>query len=180
MAKQKPGKYDHVVGGLAPLPPQDAGKQAKVDEMKALLKAEGTTDALAVAKFYVRVRAEKARLERELKAIEVRIEAATQMLILSQDQGEEVWGKYGVRSNALRLEDGTTIRVEHQVYGQVKDKEAFRLWCIKNGYEQLLQLWPTLMSALVKERAAAGEPYPDGCEAFRKDAVKLVGAKEDE
>ena len=72
----------------------------------------------------------KEGIEALLAACNLHIEAATQLLVASQDRGDEEWGKYGVKPNALRLENGDTIRVHSEPYGQVKDKEAFRLWCI--------------------------------------------------
>lgn len=106
----------------------------------------------------------------------LRIEAATQLLVASQDRGDEPWGKFGVKDNAIRLENGDTIRVHAEPYGQVKDKEAFRLWCIKNGYETQLQLWPATMNAIAKERRLNGDPDPDGVEVFRKEQVKFIPA----
>jgi len=151
----------------------------------------------------------KEGIEELLAACNLRIEAATQLLVASQDRGDEEWGKYGVKPNALRLENGDTIRVHSEPYGQVKDKEAFRLWCIApadvcrtceeregapwhsdipsddpqvhrfnpgGGMERQLQLWPATMNAIAKERAATGDPYPDGVEVFRKEQVKFIAA----
>ena len=42
------------------------------------------------------------------------------------------------------------------------------------GYENQLQLWPSRMNAIVKERLLHGEPNPDGCEAYVSTKVVLV------
>lgn len=110
------------------------------------------------------------------KRCNLRIEACTQLLVESQERGDAPWGAYGVKDNAMRMESGDTVRVNSEPYGQVKDKEAFRLWCIANGYENQLQLWPATMNAIAKERCAAGERNPDGVETFRKDVVKFIPA----
>ena len=192
----KPGKYDHIIDDLKPAPPQDAPYQQRVDEAKKMFAehAEGcpfpysfdgcnctpTFDALKLADSYIGLRRQKDRLEADEKALNLRIEACTQLLVASQDRGEEAWGKYGVKDNALRLENGATIRVHSEPYGQVKDKEAFRLWCIANGYERQLQLWPSTMNALAKERRVNGDPDPDGVEVFRKEQVKYIAAGKEE
>ena len=205
MAKPRPGKYDHVIGDLQPAPPADLPFQARVDEVKLTLDPLDTVDVATeyimlrkgscrvVDKMFEALRKDlqmtpeeetklivdclgKDGIERLEKACNLRLEAATQLLAKRQDEGIGPWGAYGVKDNALRLEDGSTIRVSSEPYGQVKDKEAFRLWCIANGYERQLQLWPTSMNAIVKERCANGDPYPDGTEAFRKDVVKFIKA----
>ena len=158
MAKPRPGKYDAVIGDLQPAPPADPPYQARVDEAKKAFEGVDVL-ALAkeyvrlrkggprvVDKMFEALKADlqmteeeeltllvdclgKDGIERLEKACNLRLEAATQLLAKSQDEGEEPWGKYGVKPNALRLEDGGTIRVQSEPYGQVKDKEAFRLWC---------------------------------------------------
>ena len=202
----KRGKYEDCIDRLAPLAPEPT-YQAKVDEAKQKFAGLGATQLVDE---YVMLRKDKEQLEAEVKAFNLRIEAVTQLLVLSQDKGEEAWGRYGVKPNALRMENGDTVRIKSEPYGQVKDKEAFRLWCIApaeicrtcggkaldeyhsddpdgsnekvhrfnpgGGLENQLQLWPSSMNAIVKERAAAGEAYPDGCEAFRKDTLVFVPA----
>jgi hypothetical protein len=41
------------------------------------------------------------------------------------------------------------------------------------GMERQLQLWPSTMNAITKERLLGGEPPPDGVEAFAKTMVRL-------
>lgn len=171
----KTSKYDLVLPGLPVLQPADSAWQAKVQQFKDEVSDR---KAMSLATSYVALRAAKEEINKQLSDINLKIEAYEQLLDTSQSTKAEGWGKYGVKDNALRLPDGTTIRVEKQPYGQVKDKEAFRQWCIANGYENQLQLWPSVMNALVKERLLAGEPEPDGCEAFGKTTVKLVKAGE--
>ncbi len=83
------------------------------------------------------------------------------------DQMEEE----GVTS--LRLESGAGVSMYSEPYGQVVDKEKFRLWCVANGYEGSLQLWPSTMNAITKERTLAGDAPPDGVEVTAKMMVRL-------
>lgn len=164
-------KYAAVLPDLPRLPAADAPYQERVNQHKMTLN---TLDAIKLAELYTEHRREKDRLDDEVKALNLKIEAVTQMLVRSQSDGEEAWGQYGVKDNAIRLPNGDTVRVKSEPYGQVKDKEAFRLWCIANGYERQLQLWPATMNALAKERRLSGEPDPDGVEVFRKDSLVFV------
>ena len=74
---------------------------------------------------------------------------------------------------SLRLESGASVGTSSEPYGKVVDKEAFRLWCIAEGYESQLQLWPSTMNAIAKERTLAGEAPPDGVEVYAKTTVRL-------
>ena len=172
------GKYAGVVGHLTKLPPEDANFQARVQREKEEAYAGFSVADLASA--YLDLRAEKERIKADESRVNLSIAAVTQLLIDAQEAGVGDWGKYGVKDNALRLASGDTIRVHTEPYGKVLDKEAFRQWCIANGYENQLQLWPTRMNAIVKERLLNGEPEPDGTAAYSYSYIKLVGAKEDE
>jgi hypothetical protein len=170
MSKDKGGKYAAVLPGL-PKFVEESSYQEKVNQVKQTIT---NRDAVALAQEYVEVREVKASLEEDLYLANMKIAALEQLLDDSQERQAAGWGDYGVKDNALRLPSGATIRVHREPYGQVKDKEAFRLWCIANGYERQLQLWPATMNALVKERLLVGEAEPDGCEAFAKTKVVLV------
>ena len=185
MAKTKPGKYDAVLQGLQKLPPQDLSRQEKIDKIKeeavADILQQTRLDALTnpslLADRYIFLRSQEDDLLEELSKITIQLDAFEQLLADSQEVNVGGWGEYGVNDKALRLPDGTTVRVDREPYGQVKDKEAFRLWCIKNGYETQLQLWPSRMNAIVKERLLVGQPEPDGCESFSKFKIVLTKAK---
>lgn len=168
MAKRRPGTYDAILPDLKPRPIEDPGWQAKVDNEKARITTEdsGPNNAPLLVQHYALARAEKELKAAELAIINVRVAALEQLLTESQDHGDEGWGQYGVADNALRLPDGSTVRIQKEPYGKVVDKEAFRLWCIENGYGDQLMLWPSTTNLVVKERLLAGEPEPAGIEAF--------------
>lgn len=168
MAKSK---YAKVLPGLARLQTTTEPYQQRVNTLKQALAGEPITD---IAALYAELRQEEKALETQVKELNLRIEAVTQLLVTSQDSGDEAWGQYGASPNSLRLPSGDTIRVQSEPYGHVVDKEAFRQWCIANGYESQLQLWPTTMNAVTKERLLAGEELPTGVEVFRRDSLRYV------
>lgn len=176
MAKAR-GKYADVIVGLKPRPADDLTWQAKVDAEKQDTYAGFSTSDLASE--YIDMRALKARIEGELSRVNLSLEAVSQMLISTQEEGEGDWGRYGVKDNALRLSSGETLRVQTEPYAKVVDKEAFRQWCVDHGYERQLQLWPTTMNAIVKERLLAGENEPAGTEAYSYSKIVFNAAKEE-
>jgi hypothetical protein len=169
------GKYADVVPDLPRLAPESVPYQERVDEVKKELE---TLNTISLAERYTELRREKDRIKELESLVNLHLEAVTQMLVASQDAGDAGWGQYGVGKNALRLASGDTIRVKSEPYGKVLDKEAFRQWCVANGYERQLQLWPTTTNAITKERLLAGENLPDGIEVFRKDSLVFTAAGE--
>lgn len=171
MPRATESKYAAVLPGLTKLPPEDTGWQAKVNLVKASITRR---EAEFLAVKYVERRQLKEEIDARLSEVNAEIAALEQLLAESQEQRAEGWGRYGVKDNALRLADGSTIRVQQEPTGKVVDKEAFRQWCVANGYETKLQLWPSVMNAIVKERLLSGEPEPDGTEAYSYTKVVFV------
>lgn len=171
---QKAGKYDAVLPNLRKFQ-EESTYQQKIDEVKRTIPAK---NAIELADLYIQARRLKDALTEQTYLVQLKLTALEQLLDDSQERQAAGWGDYGVKENALRLASGATIRVHREPYGTVKDKEAFRLWCISNGYERQLQLWPSTMNAIVKERLLAGEAEPDGCESWSK--LKVVYVKGDE
>lgn len=185
------GKYAHIITDLKPLPVADPSYQEKVDAAK---RAITNRDPFRLAARYAALRrgtgpeltkeesdALVARLGKEgIKALaskcELLVKAHEQLLDASQAAKEPGWGTFGVKENAIRLPSGETIRIQKEPYGKVVDAEAFRLWCIANGYETKLHLAYMTMNAIVKERLLAGEAEPDGTEAFSYTEVQYVKA----
>lgn len=187
------GKYARIIPNLQPLPPEDPSFQAKIEEVK---KTVTDRDAYSLAESYaifrkgsgpeltkdeitkLLVRLGKDGIQALASRCEVYVRAYEQLLDDSQSQQADGWGKYGVKDNALRLPGGETIRIEKEPSGKVVDKEAFRLWCIENGYERQLQLHYQTMNTIIKERLLAGEAEPDGTEAYAYTKVKYVKASQ--
>lgn len=155
------GKYAHLEGKLPRTLNTDAKHQEKVDALKASLVVERSPASLAQA--YASLRREKDELSEQLSELQVRVDAVAQLLA-------EAYENEGVAS--LKLGDGSSVSVQLEPSAKVEDKEAFRLWCIANGLERSLQLWPSTTNALVKERLLEGAPEPDGVTAVM--ITKLV------
>jgi hypothetical protein len=165
------GIYSEIVAKLPTLPPEDPSYQEKLDELKRTLRAEATQTPESLAKEYSIARAAKDELSEDLYVINQRIAALEQMLTESQDSDEPGWGRYGAKPNALRLASGAVVRIDHEPYPKVEDKEAFRLWCLANGLEKSLQLWPASTAAITKERLLAGQSEPTGVVAYARAKV---------
>jgi hypothetical protein len=74
---------------------------------------------------------------------------------------------------SLRLESGASVSTYVEPYCKVVDREAFRTWCVYNGYEPQMQLLWMTTNAIAKERTLAGEAPPDGVEVTAKTMVRL-------
>jgi hypothetical protein len=174
------GKYDDVLPKLKPAPLEGEGlkRQEKIDAVKKALKTNEAGEALILlpdqlASIYAGERAKLAELKAAESVIQLKIDALEQLIVDSWDKEEDGWGAYGASPNVIRLRDGSSVLVEPQPEGKVEDKEKFRLWCIANGLEKQLQLWPSTMNAIAKERCLAGEPQPDGVSVYLRTTVKL-------
>ena len=169
-----PGKYDAVMSKLQRFQPEDKSYQAKVDEAKKKITIR---DAIYMATQYALLRIQKEQIEESLGKVQLQLDAHAQLLDDSMRMNAKGWGTYGANENAIRLETGDVIRIEDQPTARVIDKEVYRQWCIKNGYENKLQLHTKTTESIVKERLAAGEAVPDGTEAGVWSKVVFTKAK---
>lgn len=165
------GKYSDVVKKLEKLPTDDSKDyQAKVQEMRGKIAAKfrekypnRPLDAAAVVELYDAIRDVKEAHEELEKAINLELRALEQML-------EERYEDMGV--DKLRLESGVNVALEREPAAQVKDRDAFREWCVREGYANELQLPHQTMNKITKERLTNGEEPPPGVAAFYR--VKFV------
>lgn len=137
---------------------------------KLLNFAGGKIFAAVFARGYRETRAIKEALQEQLKVIELTLEAYTQLTI---DQFE-VEG-----TTSLKMDDGSSVRVQEEPYAGVENKEVFRLWCIENDLGSQLQLWPSTTATLTKERLLAGLPEPDGVKAYLKSKIVFSKGKDE-
>lgn len=150
---------------------EEAAFRLDVVNQHLLHFAGGKNYATIFARGYRETRAVKEALQEQLKAIELTLEAYSQLAI---DQFE-VEG-----TTSLKLDDGSTVRVQGVPYAGVEDKQKFRLWCIGNDLEDQLTLNPAKTAALTKERLLQGLPEPDGVRAFMKDTIVFKGGSGDD
>lgn len=195
MAK-KPGKYDAVIGDLEPVPVDDQRYQEKVNEYKDIIKAKAVHTAESLAQEYRELRngtgnpidADFTNTLIELlgddgisdlaKECNKRMAAYEQLLAESHDHDEPGWGMYGASDHTVKLPDGASVSIQREPTGKVVDKEAFRQWCIANGLETSLQLWPSTANSIVKDRCVNGMPAPDGIKVFALTKTVLRKAPE--
>jgi hypothetical protein len=164
-------KYADVIKDLPMLPPDDLSYQAKIDEIKAQIKSENVHVPESLAREYQVVRTAKEDLAEQLSLIQMRLTAVEQLLIEAYDEDDPGFGLYGAAPNTIKMKNGASIAIQMEPTGKVEDKETFRRWCIENGLENSLQLWPTTMVAITKERLLNGLAAPDGVKAFTRPKI---------
>ena len=232
----RPTKYQHVVGNLPKLNTIEPERRDLVNAVKTEIRTPSSPDEqadfnrsaqlhsslkqmdasvntlLAIGK---RLAADKAHAAgfaagyADVRVIKDAIDswASSAQLLVDAYEGLmlEAYEAEGVSS--IRLESGASVSTTSEPYGQVVDKEAFRLWCMApadacmacgereeapchgdpigvdpnvhqyhpgGGFERQLQLWPSSMNTLAKERTLAGEAPPDGVEVFAKTIVRRL------
>ena len=164
------GKYAHVIAKLPRFLGTEPDYQTKVDAVKeAMKKEEGYKQwGSHLARQYASIRAEAEAAKAVLSEINLRLEAIEQLL------GDQLENE-GVTS--IRLDSGDLVISMQEPVGRVTDKEAFRQWCVANGFEKHLQLWPSTMVSVLKERLLVGEPAMTGVEAGWRRTFRLNRAK---
>lgn len=159
------GKYSGKLDGL-PGVPVDNNYQFQVDQLKKPWIGKPVQD---IAWWYRQLRAQKMAMEQAEKDINAQLEAARQLLVVGYEDS-------GITS--LKLKDGASIAVESEPYAQVEDKEAYRRWCVENGYEAEMSLaWQTT-NAIVKETLLAGRPFPPGVKCYVREKMVLRGGSQ--
>jgi hypothetical protein len=164
------GKWTKFVGVVPKLKPEasyqdkvEVVKRAVVDVCRERTGMPPTSGMLTQA--YAALRRQEEELEEKLKEVNLSKTAYEQLL-------DEQFEAEGITST--KLTDGTSVRTQPEPYAVVKDRDAFRRWCIANGYENSLQLpWQTA-NAILKERLEGGEEMPTGLDAFIKTKVVLT------
>lgn len=153
------GKYSGL--DLPRIVSTEPSRQDKVDTKKldilAKLPLTQQESASTFATIYAAVRRQKNELKNQLAALEIEVEASKQLLV-------EQYEAYDIES--LKLSNGDTVRIQIEPYLVVEVPAKFRNWCVKNGYEQQLQLPWSTANSLVKGLLLKGRPEPDGTRAY--------------
>lgn len=158
------GKYSHLKLPKFVEPDVD-NHRLRVNEAKDKIHNRKSTE---LSRRYTGIRIEKKRAQDILSCVQVQLDACSELLV---DQFEAD----GITS--LKLEDGSSVRVDVKPYPVTKDREVFRQWCIDDGLQKEMHLaWPT-MSSLMCNMLLAGEDIPPGLEAFMKDKIVFTKAK---
>lgn len=176
------GKYSKVIDKLPRIFDVEPKYQEKVEVVKrTLLTEQGNgvfAPATTLASLYeefrgtdesaslmteseteeILLRFGKEGLEFLLSEINLRIEAVTQLMV-AQFEVEGV--------SSIKMERHS-VSVQYEPYPKIEDKAAFRKWCVENGLEDSLQLHPSSMASITKERLLEGLNEPDGVKAYQK------------
>jgi hypothetical protein len=161
------------------LPLEDSPqRQEQIDRLKETTYKD--LDAVRLAAHYSVIRRERDELRAQESLLQLELDTLTQMLIESEDAGTDpAWGAYGANDNAIRLENGAGLRINKEPASKVVDPDAFRQWCIDNGYERKLQLHAGTREAIVAERLLEGMPAPKGVEVGSWSKLTFTPAKEE-
>lgn len=179
------GKYSGVVDKLPRLASEEPAYQEKINALKEVISSEPDFQrhASALARMYIDTRTglapeslnQEAReslivalgkegLQELLSECQMRLTAIEQMLV-EQYEVED--------TTSLRLDTGASVAVQLEPYAQVRDRETYRLWCIKEGFAPIMTVpWQTTNTE-TKRRLLAGEPPPPGVEAYAHPKIVL-------
>lgn len=156
MAKKK--QYD----GLPPF--QEEGTyQEKINESKSTMIGLDTAD---VARVFVKTRNEKKALEAEISALNVVLEACSQLLV-AQLEGQDV--------QKLTLTTGETVFLQSEPYPSVESKDQLRTWVLEQNMEEILSVHYQTLVGMVKDRLSNGEEPPPGVSVFLKTKARCRG-----
>lgn len=144
-----------------------------VKDLTILLKlaAPGNARASEYAKVYSAIRRIKNQFSTWESNFNLLLEAYTALMV---EQFEEE----GVTS--LRLSNGGLVSTHEEPYASVKDKEAFRLWCLKQGMERDMHLHPSKMQSLTREMLLEGAEEAPGITVWAKTKVRLSQGDEND
>lgn len=165
------GKYASVIDGLPRMlgaPGAEPTYQERVEARKRELLDGGLPrQAAALAREYALLREERERLEAEASALNLRLEAVSQLMA---DQFE------AEGTAALTLDGGRRVSVYLEPYAQVTDREAFRRWCMEDPdlVRAMALPWQTT-NAMTKAMLLRGDPEPPGVTCFAKTKIRLGG-----
>jgi len=185
MARKAAGKYDGVMHKLTRLASteapafQDKVEQAKIVMREALKLAEVERPAVTLAKQYRELRAQLAEIKAQQSAINIQVEACTQLLLDSQEQLQEGWGEYGAAQNMMRLVTGDTLRTHAEPFTVTEDKDVLRDYFMSSELKRLLAPpWATVNS-LNKDRLLNGDPEIPGTKLYLKPSIVFTAFKPD-
>lgn len=166
------GKYTHLKGQMTKLSSepeyQDRVNNKRIEIKAELIKEFYPVSPLTCGRVLLKARLEKDRLEQEVKAQNLIIEAMNQELVELMEASD---------FNKVTLTDEVTLAIKDDVYCVVKDKQAFHTWISETDQEDLLTVNYQTMSALAKKRLLDGEALPPGIDTYFKQSITVYGGK---
>ncbi len=148
--------------------PADGDYQTKVNAVKELPEMKNK-DHAQLAERLKSLRQSKKDLEASLYAVNLNIEATSQLLL----EWMEAAGL-----TKIELASGGLIFIQDEPYCRVSDMDELRRWIKANRLGNLLTIhWQTLNS-MTKDALIAGEKIPGGVDLFMRSSLKVRGGKE--
>lgn len=156
----KRGKYGAYVDKFPRLGEEDPKRADVIRERKDELRnsIEPAT-AANLAALVDTIRLKKDSIKEVLSQVQLDLDAATQLMIAKFEEDD---------IQSIRLNSGRSVSIEYELTAKVEDREAFRLWCIENGLERELRLWPSTTDSLVKNMIVEGKKEPPGTKVFSR------------
>jgi len=160
-------RFPNLNKQLAELPKYtdgDASHAERVGMARDRLVANGDRMTPAsLARLYRELRDTKDIINGELAAIEVELDAVSQLMT----QHFESEGLTQVKT------DRELISVYVEPYSSVEDPEALRQWCVNEGLERRMSLAWSTVNSITKQRLEDGLPAPDGVRIYAKDKIRM-------
>jgi hypothetical protein len=163
------GLYDAVAKNLPRLPVEltegGAAYQAKVDEAK---KQYEDRDPDTLFTLYALLRAEEDVAEAKRKAVTLRLNAVTQLMVDAFEKR---------KMTHLTLDKVGAVRTDVVPHAIVKDKEAYRKWCLRHKYGPEMGLLWQKTNQITKELLLDAQEPPKGVDAYLKITPVFTKAK---
>lgn len=149
-----------------PPAPTEPDFQGKVDVWKQEYQDFSTSEK---AREYCKIRAEKDKLEDDIKKLNSKLEALSQQMIDAMEREG---------TNMFRLDTGESLSIKDEPYTSVQDKVAWLQWIKDEGLEDLLSVHYQTMNSMVKNRLETGMNLPPGLKLFIKSSITRRNARE--
>jgi len=168
--------------GQVPLAEVDPDWQSRVNIAKTRSRVEATEDGSVAyaepafmdlsktdkARKYCELRDEKDELEAKVKALNVDLEALSQLMI-SEMEAEG--------SNSFRLATGESLSIKDEPYCSVENKDTFLTWVKESNLSDLLTVHYMTLSSMTKDRLKQGLNPPPGIKVFLKQSITRYRAR---
>lgn len=139
--------------------------RTSVNELK---EKTGRKRAPELVEMYRKYRVLMDEIKEKKSALEIVLTAYSELLVLAYEEE-------GITS--LKLQDGSSIRVDVEPEPVANDREAFRNWCIEEGLEKEMHLHYMTSKSLIKLMLLEGKPLPPGMQAFMRDKIVFTKGK---
>jgi hypothetical protein len=172
-----PSKYDKLRKKIPLLRKSGGTHDDRVSKRKAEILetlTESKSEVGDIAELYKYQRMNRDLLKEEMSALQVDIDAIEQILM-------ERYEDAGITS--VNLVSGGRVSVQIKPYPKIVDREAYRQWCLNNGYEREMHLHSSTTTSILADRLLKGEPSMPGIEPYIDESItfrKGGGTDDDE